>query len=345
MEYDVSKTFETIHGSLDDFVSQMNKIEEALVYTPEDPSDFPIRLVALYEEKNEAEDAERDVVNLRVTSMDEHDTSTTYIAVSYTWKQPAALASEMGIPSLPEYRIWTSEKEWRPPHCTALMLYRTFCFARTYGVEKPMLWIDQECIKQSSQTDVEYHLQRMHLIYGRSMATVGILTHVTSHPNRRVLERLVKPRDVGWPGGHTWEIIELEMIEAADWFVDIADPDNNPYLKRTWVLQERLVSRNFHYLVPLRWSHWNLDQEPASGTYSAVTPHIASEPPSNIVLGPEFWDSGGFNTQTETMDYALPFPPSEQAAQWHVLWNSGGFNTRTETGELDLGMTFITSNV
>lgn len=98
-----------------------------------------------------------------------------YVTVSYTW---AHSESTNGV-EIPDYRIWdtsTGNATGRPLRCPPIVFHRAMRYAQARNC--PFLWIDQECIDQDDEADIERHLQIMHYIYSRSRWTVAVLSTI-----------------------------------------------------------------------------------------------------------------------------------------------------------------------
>ncbi|KAH6846093.1 hypothetical protein B0T12DRAFT_397011 [Alternaria alternata] len=116
----------------------------------------------------------------RLTTPEEHQHDMEYVTVSYCWKHTQ---STQGLPQIPQYRISKSSDvamcEPRPISCPELVFHRAMLFARSRKCQ--FLWIDQECIDQTSSADIQSHLKVMHRIYEESKWTVAILYVVQSN--------------------------------------------------------------------------------------------------------------------------------------------------------------------
>ena len=260
MERDTGKSFRDIHGSVEMMTAQMDEIERHLTRGPQFDSEFPPLRFVTFRERPVSQGKKKSkgkkdifnrmfsaadpgyrgepdsdgVVHLRLTSPGEVDMEYKYIAVSYTWQQSEELEEMLtNAHKVPKYALWTAKDVSRPLRCPPLVLHRALLFARARS-DKPLIWIDQECIDQEDPYDVDAHLQIMHEIYRRSTFTVAVLSTTMMEldllsyaqhgmmitRDRRQFERL------------------LRLLSSDTWF------------SRTWTFQERYCAARLHYLVP-----------------------------------------------------------------------------------------------
>ncbi|KAF2184577.1 hypothetical protein K469DRAFT_521124, partial [Zopfia rhizophila CBS 207.26] len=186
MQRDIALTFRDIHGSEEALRTSIKEIEQlALVNDPETTESLRLRFLTL---RWVPEDRIRTgVVQLELTSPNQHEPGLEYVSVSYTWSHYESLE---GRASVPEYQIWdpTIPSKPRPPRCPIPVLHRALSFA--HARECPYVWIDQECINQEDTKDIENHLQVMHKIYLESRWTIAVLCCVI--PSQSLIEGLEK---------------------------------------------------------------------------------------------------------------------------------------------------------
>jgi hypothetical protein len=242
MERDTHRTFRKIHGSVEAMTSEIKRIEKHLVVKEQRQTKFHLRFLTPF---NVAKNANTGIVDLRLTPRRELDTSSAYVAVSYTWNQSSRLEKDP-FTDMPRYRIWTSSHKWRSPRCPPIVLHRALNFAKR-RLEKPLLWIDQECIIQKDPADVEWHLQRMHKVYSMSAYTIALLSRVVNSQSllqemKRFNQRLYAETYFREEGK---SCRLLELLRLLQWMAKDA------WFERTWTFQERCSAKNLFYVLPI----------------------------------------------------------------------------------------------
>jgi hypothetical protein len=115
-------------------------------------------------------------VTCELTERGAHPGELNYVAVSYcleSFRSPNLNANDNSSRPSPEVlveRQGTVEK----PRCSAKLLIRAIMFAISSNVS--LIWIDQECVDQDDQTDIQNHLQCNHIIFDQAKFKVGLLT-------------------------------------------------------------------------------------------------------------------------------------------------------------------------
>ena len=198
----------------------------------------------------------------RLTTPEEHQHDMDYVTVSYCWKHTQ---STKGLPQIPQYRISKSSEgamcKPGPISCPELVFHRAMLFARSHKCQ--YLWIDQECIDQTSSADVQSHLKVMHRIYEESKWTVAVLSFtITDHSlleyfvtylyfeeaareTERSLARLSR-KTVGYPGAFN------QCVEGATTLLHYITEDT--WFSRTWAYQEKRCASTLFLLVPIEES-------------------------------------------------------------------------------------------
>lgn len=204
----------------------------------------------------------------RLTTPEEHQHDMDYVTVSYCWKHTQ---STKGLRQIPQYRISKSSENMvcdpRPISCPALVFHRAMLFARSRKCQ--FLWIDQECIDQTSSADIQSHLKVMHRIYEESKWTVAILSvTITDHSllecfvtylyfeeaereMERTLVKLSRKRSA-----HTSAFDQ--RVQGATTLLHYITKDT--WFSRTWAYQEKRCASTLFLLVPIE-EFINLSQQ------------------------------------------------------------------------------------
>ncbi|KAF2012845.1 hypothetical protein BU24DRAFT_425451 [Aaosphaeria arxii CBS 175.79] len=244
MQHDTSRTFRSIHGSLGGLQDHLSSIErKALHRTKQKTSDIHLKFLTLLRPQPKASDGE---IHLRLTPLSEYNTSSPYVAVSYTWNQPAGLQDVYGK-ALPRYRIWTNADQPREPKCPLLVLHRAMAFARG-RLAVPLIWIDQECIDQADNVDIENHLQVMDEIYQRSAFTAVILSRMIFRSEFFEALNAIS-------NGTDMEVDFLTnqklSIRRRNLHLALMHLAEDSWFTRTWTFQERHCAGPCFYLIPV----------------------------------------------------------------------------------------------
>jgi hypothetical protein len=124
------------------------------------------------------------------------------------------------------------------------VISRAADFARIRGISH--IWIDQECIDQTNDADVQNHLQCMHHIYRRAQYTVGLLNFELSNWGQFVamltLATLTSrvEQNVNEPGSSLEFLRDIKGINFMTRLLKSVRRDR--WFSRTWVFQERFSS-------------------------------------------------------------------------------------------------------
>ncbi|KAF7678950.1 hypothetical protein GT037_002698 [Alternaria burnsii] len=198
----------------------------------------------------------------RLTTPEEHQDDMDFVTVSYCWKHTQ---STKGLSRIPQYCISKSSEdtmcEPRPISCPELVFHRAMLFARSRKCQ--FLWIDQECIDQSSSADIQSHLKIMHRIYEESKWTVAILSvTITDHSlvecfvtyiyfeeaERETERNLAKiSRETS---DHTSAFDQ--RVQGATTLLHYITQDM--WFSRTWAYQEKRCASTLFLLVPIEES-------------------------------------------------------------------------------------------
>jgi hypothetical protein len=163
---------------------------------------------------------QKDEKMLMLTDVDDLPDCAHYVAVSYS----CASMRDAGYTGSP-FTIRTKEGS-RPPKCPPALLERVVAYTWDKGLR--YFWIDQECIDQADERDLETGMQAMNIVYENSIDSVAVLrTTITELRLCDTLGSLIafEPLTVG--PTHATDILEiLELITDDAWF------------QRAWTLQE-----------------------------------------------------------------------------------------------------------
>lgn len=157
---------------------------------------------------------------LMLTDVGDLPDCTHYVAVSYSCGSMRD-AVYTGSP----FSIRTKDGI-RPPRCPPALLERVISYTWDHGFR--YFWIDQECIDQADENDLETGMQAMDIVYENSMDSVAVLrTTVVEQKHCDALGSMIAfDPDTAAPT-HAIDVLEiLEQITADVWF------------QRAWTLQE-----------------------------------------------------------------------------------------------------------
>ena len=167
-----------------------------------------------------------------------------YVAVSYCWDSFRTVNNAVGDPR----RFKINERgKLRDLRCPPSVLHRAICYAIRRGVE--LLWIDQECIDQTDEDDVQAHLQCMHLIFGEAEHAVGLLSFEISTWTQFMA--LMKLCVLANTPEHARNFLrDSSLVEFMICLMKSVSRDR--WFTRTWVYQERYSSfESLQLLCPL----------------------------------------------------------------------------------------------
>lgn len=169
MQRDIDLTFEDILGSPNLHDSDINKYGAAAVKG----STLQIRrrTFRFLRIPELGPDFRTSDVTYTITDSGQYRGMVDYVAVSYCWNS----FSQINIPSSdPPTKVSVIDQGFtRSPRCPADVIFRAVNFALARGVS--LIWIDQECIDQTDDADVQKHLQCMHAIYKQAKFAIGLL--------------------------------------------------------------------------------------------------------------------------------------------------------------------------
>ncbi|CAN9435098.1 unnamed protein product [Alternaria alternata] len=179
MQRDDRVPLKEIYDTPEALHEQVERIIDLALY--EESYDTPLRLRYVTPVSREQWLANDNYNEYRLTPLDEHQHDMDYVTVSYCWKHTQSLQD---LPPIPQYLISKSSEdtpcEPRPISCPELVFHRAMLFARSRKCH--FVWIDQECIDQTSSDDIQSHLKVMHRIYEESSWTVAVLSvTITDH--------------------------------------------------------------------------------------------------------------------------------------------------------------------
>jgi hypothetical protein len=190
-----------------------------------------------------------------------------FIAVSYCWGSVSSPGDPKSLIAHDSRRGGVvSPKETRPTRASPDVILRGLAFAESRGVKR--IWVDQECIDQDDEADVQAAIQAMHLVYRRAEATVVILgRHVHAVEDLAGFSDLLA--SVGGPAA-TAQILR-DRILGDKWFT------------RAWCAQEHANSdpKALYYLVG--WRH-GVDEDGRAWNECTKTSGARSGTPKQAVF-------------------------------------------------------------
>jgi hypothetical protein len=236
-----------------------------------------------------------------------------YIAVSYCWNSFGQTSTALSDSALAISVIDQGIR--RSPRCPPEVIFRAANFALARGVS--LIWIDQECINQKDDADVQAHLQCMHIIYKQAKFAIGLLNFELT--NWGQFMALMKFKNV------TDSIEEhLDMANSPPEFLRdikyikfitrlLKSVRRDPWFSRTWVFQERYSAQlNMHLLF--RVSSEVRATLTASGHIGPFWADVAF-PIHDIGSIPALWSFKLKQTSTETTELQILLEALHEAAQ------------------------------
>ncbi|KAI3320698.1 heterokaryon incompatibility protein-domain-containing protein [Xylariaceae sp. AK1471] len=180
---------------------------------------------------------------------DQHDGEVEYIAVSYCWDSFPNNTSPFPRPA---QRISIIDQGVaREPRCPVEIILRAANFARSRGIS--LIWIDQECIDQTNNDDVQNHLQCMHHIYRRAKFTVGLLNFELANWSQYMAMIKLAILTINSEPDFNVAASSLEYMRAVkeiNFMTRLLKAvRKDPWFSRTWVFQERYSSEVNMYLL------------------------------------------------------------------------------------------------
>ena len=167
-----------------------------------------------------------------------------YVAVSYCWDSFRTFNNAVRDPR--SFKIKERGK-LRDLRCPPSVLRRAICYAVRRRVE--LLWIDQECIDQTDEDDVQAHLQCMNLIFGEAEHAVGLLSfEISTWTQCMALMKLCVFANT--PEHARNFLRDSSLVEFMICLIRSLSRDQ--WFTRTWVYQERDSSfESLQLLCPL----------------------------------------------------------------------------------------------
>jgi hypothetical protein len=260
MQRDERVPLKELFGTPEALHEQVERIIDLALYEVVDNS--PLRLRFITPMSRDQWLIDENSNEYRLTTPQEHQHDMDYVTVSYCWKHTQ---STKGLPQIPRYHISKSSEgamcKPRPISCPELVFHRAMLFARSRRCQ--FVWVDQECIDQTSSTDIQSHLKVMHRIYEESKWTVAVLSvTITDHSllecfiayfyfeeaERETERNLAKfSRKTGGYSGSFGQRVKgattlLQFITQDTWF------------SQTWAYQEKRCASTLFLLVPIEES-------------------------------------------------------------------------------------------
>ncbi|PNP60661.1 hypothetical protein FNYG_14610 [Fusarium nygamai] len=179
-------------------------------------------------------------VTCELTERGAHSGEVNYVAVSYCWSSSNSTSLDTGDDSSqPSPTVQVNQNGTvRPPKCAAEVLIRAIMFAISKNVS--LIWIDQECVDQNDETDIQNHLRCNHIIYHQARFKIGLLNFELTSKRQidclggiQLVHRLTDSRIYrGWGVRSILKDIQfltrlVRAISRDRWFT------------RAWVFQER----------------------------------------------------------------------------------------------------------
>ncbi|KAJ8114947.1 hypothetical protein OPT61_g3294 [Boeremia exigua] len=234
---DTQSTYFEVHGSKDKLLREMSNITASAIVDGPNPFWMLLRFIdpnprQIEQISGKVRETYEILPPTKMSGLhqllmplcEDHD----YLAVSYCWNPKDAYSSPLDVP---EYQVQEPGFPARNIRCPAAVFHRAVRYAREIGCRH--VWIDQECINQNDNTDVQYHLNIMHQLYTSSMATLAVLSKPLSVSES--LHLLTEANDQNTRAFHDTAI----KISQDDLFT------------RTWILQEVMCGNEVSLSIPL----------------------------------------------------------------------------------------------
>jgi hypothetical protein len=206
-------------------------------------------------------------VTCELTERGAHPGELNYVAVSYCWGSfgdPDSDANDNSSRPLPTVLV-KQQGRVRKPRCSAKVLIRAIMFAISSNVS--LIWIDQECIDQNDQTDVQNHLQCNHVIFDQAKFKVGLLTFELA--NQHQLDCLIgiqlAHRTTDSSILRDWGV--RRILNDTQYLTRLMRAiSRDRWFTRTWVFQERYSANiDMCLLLPVSYEVWE-NFQPSFGT-------------------------------------------------------------------------------
>jgi hypothetical protein len=178
-----------------------------------------------------------------ITDSGQYPDVTDYVAVSYCWNS----FGQTSASPKPAPRISVIDQGvTRSLRCPAEVLIRAVSYA--VAVEVSLIWIDQECINQEDDADVQNHLQCMHTIYKQAKMAIGLLDFELTRSQWRALINFSNVNGIdeqclneAESSSRTLQrLLDIKSIEFLTRLFKSVRKDR--WFSRTWVFQERYSS-------------------------------------------------------------------------------------------------------
>lgn len=168
---------------------------------------------------------------------EESENAEPFIAVSYCWGSVSSSVDTTPLMVHDSRSRAALPRGSRPTRARPDVILRSFGFAASRGIKR--IWIDQECIDQDDEADVQAAVQSMHVVYRRAAATVIVLgRHVHTAEDISGLPDLLPRRPMSVTQQPSSTI--RDRILGDQWFT------------RAWCAQEHANSPIRYYLVGWR---------------------------------------------------------------------------------------------
>lgn len=247
MQRDIDLTFEDILGSPDLHDSDIYKYGVAAVKRS-DSTNTSTNLRFLHIPEL-GPDFRTSDVTYTITDSGQYRGMVDYVAVSYCWNSFGQINTPSSDP--PTKVSVIDQGVTRSPRCPADVLFRAVNFALARGVS--LIWIDQECINQTDDADVQNHLQCMHDIFKQAKFAIGLLNfELTNWGQYRALMRCHFPinlveQNLNEADSPPEFLQSVQSIKFTTRLLKSVRRDR--WFSRTWVFQERFSAQpNMHLL-------------------------------------------------------------------------------------------------
>lgn len=247
MQRDIDFTFEDIVGSPDILISNVSKYERTATEAPDSTNTLrKLRFLCVPElDPNLGANP----ITFTIVDSRQYDHAVDYVAVSYCWNSFSQTSTALSD-STPAISVIDQGIE-RSPRCPPEVIFRAANFALARGVS--LIWIDQECINQMDDADVQEHLQCMHIIYKQAKFAIGLLNFELTNWGQfmalmkftNVIHGIEQHLDIAnLPPEFFRDVKYIKFITSL-----LKSVRRDPWFSRTWVFQERYSAQlNMHLL-------------------------------------------------------------------------------------------------
>ena len=245
MERDVKFAFEDILGSPDLLESDILRYGAALKASDSTNTSANLRFLRIPELST---DCTTSNIIYTITDSGQYRDVVDYVAVSYCWDSFAqtnmALSDAAPTISIIDRGITRNSR------CPAEVIRRAVNFALARGVS--LIWIDQECINQQDDADVQKHLQCMHTIYKQAKFAIGLLNFELKNWNQ-FMSMINFANVAAYPRqgfnkvySHPEFLLSVKSIKFMTRLLNSVRMDR--WFSRTWVFQERYSAFDMQFL-------------------------------------------------------------------------------------------------